>query len=139
MTNTELSWTVMSSLAAVIGVLVSAFTFWKSFSRMKRSEQVKMAHDIGNNLTQAENEIRKVSSTGNHDDIKYSYMQYLNVWEWFAFLVNKDQITIKEIINYHKPTLLKDYDNIFAGYPDLKNDNTKYKEFKVLYEKLKKD
>src|SRR5437867_1422532 len=86
-----LTWTMVSSLAAVAGVIASAVTFWKSFSKMRSSEQIKIAHDIGNDLTSAENEIKRIGSTGNKDDLRYSSIQYLNVWEWFSFLVNKDQ------------------------------------------------
>jgi hypothetical protein len=133
------NWNMISSLAAVAGVLASAFTFAKSFSRMKRSEQVKMAFDISNNLTATENQIIKAGSTGENNELYYAYMQHLNNWEWFSFLVNKNQITIKDIIEYYKPAMLKDYESIFKAYPHLMNDNTKYKEFKSLYEKLKED
>jgi hypothetical protein len=130
-------WNIIASLAAVAGVIISAVTFSRSFSRVKRSEQVRMGFDIGNNLTASENQIIKAGSTGDNDELYYAYMQHLNNWEWFSFLVNKHQITMKEIKEFYQPGMLKDYESIFTKYPDLKNDKTRYKEFKSLCEKLK--
>jgi len=38
----NIDWTGISALVAVMGVFVSAFTFWKSFSKLKETEQIKI-------------------------------------------------------------------------------------------------
>jgi hypothetical protein len=127
---------MVSSLAAVVGVVGSAITFWKSFSKIKENEQIKIAHEIGNNLFQAENIIKVEIEKRNTDQIKIANVQYLNVWDWFSFLINKEYVTSQEIINYHKPTMLRDYDVIFGQYPDLKVEG-KFEEFRKLCENWK--
>jgi hypothetical protein len=131
----EQFWPMVSALIAVAGVSASAITFWKSFSRMKKSEQVRIAHDIGNNLALAESSIIDAIKGGNLDVIKLRYVQYLNVWEWFSFLVNKKQITIQELIDHYKPTMLKDRDGLFKQYPEFDKED-KFVEFRALCKKL---
>jgi hypothetical protein len=102
-------WAMVSSLVAVAGVVVSAFSFGKSFSRMKKSEQLKIVHDIRNDLAQAENNILETTIKGSEEDFKNRAIQYLNVCEWYSLLVNKDQITMQEIKDHYAPKMLKAY------------------------------
>jgi hypothetical protein len=130
-------WQMVSSWTAIISVIVgtgtSAFFFTKTYGRMKKSEQVKMAHDIGNNIVQVENSIIQAKKDGGADEVKLRYRQYLNVWDWYSMLVNKGQITAPEILNYYKPTMVEDYKTIFKVYPELKQAG-KYEEFVKLCE-----
>jgi hypothetical protein len=127
---------VGSALAAIVGVSYSAHTFKKSFSKMSQSEQVRIVHDINNNLALAEDAVIQAWDKEDPDEIKLRHMQYLNIWEWYSFLVNRDQITIQELVQYNKKSICEDYRMIFELYPDLKEDNESYKEFKELYRKL---
>lgn len=114
--------------------MVSAVTFWKSFSRLKESEQIKLAHDVGSDLVNAENNLLEAIKSKNLEDAKFRSIQYLNVCEWFAFLINNDKITDKVIENHFKPSMIKEYDELVNLFPDFK-DEEKFKELKILYKK----
>jgi hypothetical protein len=138
--NLELAifWARVSSLAAVAGVGVAAFTFWRSSKRMEETEQTKIVHDIRNNLFQAEDNILKLKSVQDKDDedVRSRAIRYLNVCEWYSLLVNRNLVKMQELIDYFKPNMCDPYKNILGLYPDLKNDRTKFREFKNLCNKL---
>lgn len=136
----EWIWAMVSAFAAVFGVIYAAFTFKKSFSKMKYSDQIKIVHDIMQNRQMAENAIIETSNAGKVDDIILRFTQYLNVWEWYSLLVNKEQITMPEIINYYKDIMLKERKEIFEAFPELDDEN-KFKEYRALCKELesKKD
>ena len=104
---------------------------------MSQSEQVRIIHDINNNLALAEDAVIQACGREDPEEIKLRHMQYLNIWEWYSFLVNRDQITIKELVQYNKKSICEDYEMIFKLYTDLKDDEESYKEFKELCRKLK--
>jgi hypothetical protein len=132
----SVTWAMVSSWAAVVGVIVSAVTFKKSFSKMKKSEQIRIVHDIRNDLTRAENNILESVNGTDEEDAKNRAIQYLNVCEWYALLVNKDQITMQELKDHYAPKMLKACD-IFDSYSDLKEDESKFKELKSLCKRLR--
>ena len=65
------------------------------------------------------------------------YKQYLNQWEFVSFLVNKGEIKDQHIREYFKPSLISDYELIFARYKQLAENENEYKEIKKLYKKWK--
>jgi hypothetical protein len=125
---------MVSSLAAVAGVFISAVTFKKSFSRLKETEQIKIANDIENRLSEAESRLFEAEKSKNPEELEDRFIQYLNVWEFFSLLIRDKKITMRSLLDYYKPTMLDDYKEIFDSYPDLKKDNTRIKEFKALCE-----
>lgn len=88
-----------------------------------------------NNKEEKENAIIDTINAEKYEDVILRYTQYLNVWEWYSFLVNKNQITSPEIIEFYKDTMLKEQKEIFAAYPEL-NDKNKFKEYRTLCKKL---
>lgn len=130
-------WIMVSSIAAVVGVVVSAVTFYKSYSRLKETEQIKIANDIENRLHETENRILEVEKSNNPEELKDRYIQYLNVWEFFSLLIRDKKITMSSLLDFYKPMMLDDYKEILDYYPDIKNDNTRFKEFKMLCEEWK--
>lgn len=75
--------------------------------------------------------------------LEYRATQYMNIYEWFAFLVNNKEITDKKILGYMKTTFKKNYRFILQKCPkifdknnELDGDDT-YKELNFLYEKWK--
>src|SRR5215211_4104129 len=127
------TWIMISSLAAVSGVIVSAVTFYKSYSRLKETEQIKIADSLENRLHDVENRILEAEKGKNLEELKDRYIQYLNVWEFFSLLIRDKKITMPSLLDYYKPTMLGEYKEIFDTYPDLKDD-TRFKEFKTLCE-----
>lgn len=126
---------MVSALAAIGGLGYSAYTFWQSSLRIKESNQIRIVQDIMNNRQMAENNIIETSNAGKIDDLLYRYTQYMNIWEWYSFLVNKKKITLPEIKNFYKETMLKDRKYIFEQFPEL-DDKDKFKEFRSLCKKL---
>lgn len=128
---------MVSALAAVGGVIYSAITF-KSFSRMKESDQIRIVHDIMINRQLAENAIIETMNAEKFDDVIFRFTQYLNLWEWYSLLVNKKQITIPEIINHHKDMMLKERKEIFEAFPELDDEN-KFKQYRALCKQLESE
>src|SRR5215211_3671140 len=126
-------WVMISSIVAVTGVIVSAVTFTKSFSRLKETEQIKIANDIENRLSDAESRLFEAEKSNNPEELKDRFIQYLNIWEFFSLLIRDKKITMPSLLDYYKPTMLGEYKEIFDTYPDLKDD-TRFKEFKTLCE-----
>jgi hypothetical protein len=81
---------------------------------MKRSEQIRIVHDIRSDLFQAENNVLESTAKGNAEDIKNRAIQYLNVWEWYSLLVNKDQIIMQDLIDHFKPKICEAYRDILS-------------------------
>jgi hypothetical protein len=100
-----------------------------------------MAHDISKDLTEAENAVLSVPSEQfAYESIKRKrQIQYLNVWEWFAFLVNHQEIDDDEIINHFKPDLLKTYNEILGSYEDLKTNKESFEQIKTLCNEWNKE
>jgi translation initiation factor 2 alpha subunit (eIF-2alpha) len=127
-------WEIIASLAAVVGVIISAIIFRKSFSRISMIEQINISHDLENRLTEIEHRIIDVNKN-DKDQLEYRYRQYLNVWEWFSLLINNERVEMDEIIQYYKPTMLKDYEEIFSYFTTIRDDNTKFYQYKKLCKK----
>ena len=120
-------------------LVVSIVTFYVTFKRGKKAEQMKIAHDIMRDFSEAEDKILNTSHESNK--WKLRHLQYLNVSEWLSFLVNHGEITNKNIIDYFKPLLVEDYHEVF-GLPELeseRNNPEDFKEFKELYKKWSKN
>ena len=124
----------LSKFAILGGFIFTGVTFFVTSKRLKHSEQIKMAHDISKEITEAENAVLSIPSEQfAYEDIKRKrHLQYLNVWEWFAFLVNHDEIDDDEIINHFKPDLLKAYKEILGNYEDLKTSEKSFEQIKIL-------
>jgi len=62
-----------------------------------------------------------------------------NTLEWYAFLVNKNEIKYKSIIKYFKDTILDYYEDNFLADATAEqiSDPEEYPEFKQLYQDLK--
>lgn len=152
----NVNWTMVSSIGAVAGVLVSAFTFYKSYSKMKNTEQIKIAHDISNQIAITslrfkdelkrygeylkwkadDGDLTKPEPKFDIDDLKFTATQYLNQLEWLSFLINKKQIFDDDLIDYFKPSMLEDHYTILDLFPEFKD---KFEEFNKLCEKWKKE
>ena len=126
---------MVSALAAICGLGYSAYTFRKSSLRIKESNQIQIVQDIMNNRQMAENNIIETLNSEKFNDLIFRYTQYLNVWEWYSFLVNKEKITLPEIKNFYKETMLKDRKDIFEQFPELDDEN-KFREFRALCKEL---
>jgi hypothetical protein len=68
------------------------------------------------------------------------HKQYLNVWEWFALLVNNDELKDENILEYFRPLFLNDY-KVYSDsemFPALKdNSEDDFRQIRTLYDKWK--
>ena len=127
----------IGSKIATIGAFVfTGVTFFVLFYRRRKSEQYTIASEISNSLAELENKILEVPKDDEKEK-KYRRMQYLNVWEWFAVLVNHGEIKNKTIQDHFRPNQIEDHDTFFEKYPEWKNDDDMFPEFKRLYKKWK--
>src|SRR6476620_3444958 len=135
----SINWNMVSSLAAVSGVIVSVVVFWKSYSRLKKIEQIKIVYDIEREMSQLEDILLKLESIDNKSEVevKNRAIQYLNVCEWYSLLVNNGQIYMQDLIDHFAPKMCCAYKDILGSYPDLKEDETKFKQFRTLCKRLK--
>lgn len=68
------------------------------------------------------------------------YERYFNTWEWFSYMVNKNQIKDKKLQRFFKNDALTTYERIFEkhyGKEKLDKDPELYPEFRELYKKLR--
>jgi hypothetical protein len=106
-----------------------------TFVRKQKSDQFRTALDIHDRLEQIANELIEVY----FDDLKKKQksLEYLELWEWFAFLVNNKEITNTTIQKYFKPSLVVEVEKIFNDYPDVANNAEAFQETKKLLSKWK--
>jgi len=80
----EIASTVIASFALVFSITA----FIVTFVRGRKLEEIKMTHEILKNFYETEN--RAVSIEYDDDPLQWKlrHLQYLNMWEWFSFLVN---------------------------------------------------
>ncbi len=127
----------LASKFATVGAFVfTGITFVIIYRRTRKSEEYRIANEISRSFTEIEHKIIEIPNE-KKDELKAHFKQYLNVWEWFALLVNNGELKEKNILLHFKPLLVKQHDKIFKAYPDLKEDKPEYEQFKILYEKWK--
>ncbi len=121
----------LASKFATVGAFVfTGITFAVIYRRTRKSEQYDIADKISRSFTNIEHKIIEVPNE-KKDELKAHYKQYLNVWEWFALMVNNGELNEKSIIDHFKPLLIRQYEKIFAAYPDLKEDKHEYEQLKI--------
>lgn len=126
----------LSKIATVGGFGATIATFAIIHRRTRKSEQYDIADKISRAFAENEHKIIEIPDE-KKDELKAHYMQYLNLWEWFAPMVNNGELNEKNIIDHFKPRLLKQYEKTFAAYPDLKEDKHDYEQLKIRYDKWK--
>jgi hypothetical protein len=124
---------IASKIATVGAFAFTTGTFWFLYFRRRKSEEYGIANDIAKSLTEMEHKILE------EDDAKQKVLrhkQYLNVWEWFALMVNNEELKNDKILEHFKPLFISDYKQYSEVIPELK-DKTKddFRQIKRLYEK----
>lgn len=135
------------SIAQVVAVIVvsSALIYTaRTFRRVGKTQQIKMAESVYKHLKQLEKELSDFPYEVDHptkttEAKKHWDSRLFNTLEWYAFLVNKNEIKDKSIIKYFKDTILDYYEDNFLADATAEqiNDPEEYPEFKQLYQDLK--
>lgn len=110
-----------------------------TFRRIRHSEQITIAHEIQDDLSQIEKDLEEIL-TKPEDTKKLWSGRYINKLEWLCFLVNIKEIKNKKIINSFRDSIISNYESIFERFiSDEEKKNPKvYPEFKTLYNKFKR-
>jgi hypothetical protein len=75
------------------------------FPRTRKSDQVKIASDISKELTEIVLDIPE--DIAHKKEKRHRHIQYLNVWESFALLVNDGELKNINILERFKPNLMR--------------------------------
>ena len=119
---------ILISLGAV-GVSIRVFLV------KQKNEEFRIALEIHDKLEQKVNELIQVYPDSQRRRDKS--LEYLNIVEYFAFLVNSKEIKNRNIQKYFKSSLKEDVREIFKEYPDLSKKEDTFEETKKLLEKWK--
>ena len=146
----KLNSQVLSNIAIVGAFITTIVTYRKTFNQNKKDEQIKISIDISKQLTNSENNFKKII-----DEIKFSIItekqridkkqrvqnrkaiepyivDHFNNWEWFALLVNKKYITDRQIKEHFRDKFCEEYQSILSKFPNLD-----FNEVHNLYKKWK--
>jgi hypothetical protein len=134
-------------LAQVISSSVVAITVYytiKSYLKMRKTEQIRMAHEFFNDYRDLEKESADLTEQGKVKDERMDWAErYCNTIEWFSFLVNSRQITDPKIIRFYEEIINATYEKIIPFYyTDKKKEieaGTLFPELRELYFNLKDD
>jgi hypothetical protein len=123
---------IVTLVPIAISVAALAVSTW-TFVRRQKSDEFRVALDINSKLEQSLSELVLVSS----NERRSKTLEYLSIWEFFAFLVNNKEIKNDSIQKFFKPSLVKEIERIFQEYPDLAKNTEAYEETKILLKKWK--
>jgi hypothetical protein len=128
---------LVSKFATVGAFGATIATFVVLYRRTRKSEEYHITNDISKSLTESEHKILETPSK-DLEKRTLRHKQYLNVWEWFALLVNNDELKNENILEHFRPLFLNDYKEYSESemFPAL-NDNSKddFRQIRTLYEK----
>ena len=90
----------IATTIATLALIVSIATFYLTFTRGRKSEQIKMTHDILREFSEAENRLLDVEYDKDPHQWRLRHLQYLNTLEWFSFLVNHGELKDEDLKEY---------------------------------------
>jgi hypothetical protein len=144
-----------ADIAVILAFIITGVAFWKTFTRTRKDEQTRTVMEISNRLNQSENYLHQVikdikekpyepSYDGKlvptqEDNFNYLYnavIRHFNNWEWFAVLVNKNEIKEDYLKEHFKNSFITDYEDILSKYLGIQDD--KFPEVLKLYNEWKK-
>lgn len=96
---------IAGSIATVLAFIFTSIPFWVLFPRTRKSDQVKIASDISKELTEIVLDIPE--DIAHKKEKRHRHIQYLNVWESFALLVNDGELKNINILERFKPNLMR--------------------------------
>jgi hypothetical protein len=131
----------VAQISASIVVAITIFFTVQSYRKMRRTQQIKVAHDFFIDYRELQKEIAALYQDGKVKDERMDWAErYLNTIEWFSFLVNTGEITDPRLIGFYEKIILVSTEKILPYYfkqEKIENDNL-YPELRDLYDNLKK-
>lgn len=138
---------ILPIFATVISFVSLIVVIWNNRKKTK-SDQFRIALDMNYRIEDIDNKLgqvnEKFNSSSKTESDRKSYLiskedltqENMNTLEFFALLINNDEITIESIIKHFKPTFIEVTGSIFREFPELKNDEKKYEEVKKLLKRF---
>jgi len=136
---------IIPLILSIVAIGVSLLTFFLTYRRSRKTEELKLCLDMSSRLDEADNKVLEIadklirSNTTDQElrkgwifNQRMAEMSYLNHWEFFSFLVNTGEIHEEKILGYYKDILKEKVELVFDGYPDVKYNKDYYKEIKKL-------
>lgn len=146
---------MLTNLAVIVtlsGVLLSGIAFWKTFSKIKKSEQYKLVNDILVLYSNAQiNYTKTLESTLKQQELQeeekksgyytkqlqtlreVAFMEILNVLEWSSFLILRSSID-KELSEFLESPITTNYEMCVELYPSVLHDENKFKDQDIVWE-----
>jgi hypothetical protein len=135
-----------ADIAVILAFIFTGITFWVTFSRRRKDEQIKTAMEVSKQLYESEKNFeefeRKLEDWKSDKlrlaELEIQVIKHFNNWEWFALLVNHKQIRDDFIKEHFKENFLTEYEKVLSRFPNLYDDNTQFPEVKILFKKWNK-
>lgn len=141
---------VISTIAASAAVGAFIYTA-RSFARLRKTEQVRLSESILTDLRNSVREFNILSSEtpSNTDQVELRnkrmnrYLdQTAETLNWYCILFDIGEINDQHLVNYFRRTIIRWNDDFFVkdvGVDIISGDETKYPDFKKVYERFKKE
>lgn len=145
-------WMDFGANIAVVGAFIfTGITFWVTFKRHRKDEEIKTVWQISDRVSESEelliNELEEMKNTPvpdeivrtrtyNSDQVKKLVINHFNNWEWFALMVNSKELKEGIFLDHLKNNFIEHYDRILSKYPDLYKNENEFPECFKLYKKL---
>jgi hypothetical protein len=116
-----------------IAISIAAFVLsFSTFVLRRKNEQFRIALDLNSKIKEDSDEIvEAISNNEPPEKIRYKNLEYLNTWEFFAFLVNNGEIKNKNILKYFKPSFVSEVKETLEEYRDVAENKAKYEEIRT--------
>ena len=116
-----------------IAISIAAFVLsFLTFVLKRKNEQFRIALDLNSKIKEDSDEIvEAISNNKPPEKIRYKNLEYLNTWEFFAFLVNNGEIKNKNMLKYFKPSFVSEVKETLEEYRDVAENKAKYEEIRT--------
>jgi hypothetical protein len=111
-----------------IAISIAAFVLsFLTFVLKRKNEQFRISLDLNSKIKEHSSEIvEAISNNEPPEKIRYKNLEYLNTWEFFAFLLNNGEIKNKNILKYFKPSFVSEVKETLEEYRDVAENKAKY-------------
>ena len=132
---------IISGAAASVGLALTA----AALRHQQKQAQFKMAESIFKDLRQLEKELSDIEAPSDtYTDSEYLVavkdwdLRFFNTLEWFAFLINENEIRSEKLVSFFKPAIIKWKEQLFDMHlPQTERDDpTRWREIKKLYNQI---
>jgi len=133
---------IISGAAAAVGLALTA----AALRHQQKQAQFKMAESVFKDLRQLEKELSEIEAPSDtYTDSEYLVAvkdwdsRFFNTLEWFAFLINENEIRSRKLVSFFKPSLVRWKEQLFERHlPQAERDDpNQWQEIKKLYNQIK--